>query len=212
MNLPTRPDILRIRNVNFAYPGQPPLIRDWSATVDAGITLALGDDGTGKSTLLRLLAGALPVRGELTLGGVRFDTDAEGYRRQLFFCDPTTTTYDQRTARECTAMLGGGDARFSAARWNDLVAGFSLAPHLDKKMYMLSTGSKRKVWLAAALASGRELLLLDEPTAGLDAGSIACLYAELATIAAPHERAVIVATYQHIEGLPISGSIALPLA
>jgi ABC-type transport system involved in cytochrome c biogenesis ATPase subunit len=50
-----------------------------------------------------------------------------------------------------------------ADRLGALIDGFGLQPHLDKPLYMLSTGSKRKVWLSAALAAGAPLTLIDQP-------------------------------------------------
>jgi len=204
--------VLHLQALNFAYAGQPALVADWSASVVAGVTLLHGDTGSGKSTLLHLMAGALPATGgRLTLAGVHRDEDAEAYQRQLFFCDPGTDAFDQFRARDTTALLSAGDARFNEARWQGLVDGFALAPHLDKPMYMLSTGSKRKVWLAAALASGRALVLLDEPTGGLDAASIACLWRELKHVAEQPDRAIVIASAACIDQVPLAGVIELPL-
>ena len=176
------------------------------------MTLLHGDTGSGKSTLLRLLAGALPATGgRLTLAGVHLDEDARAYQRAVFFCDPTTDAFDQRTARDTTTLLSAGDAHFSATCWQGLIDGFALSAHLDKPMYMLSTGSKRKVWLAAALASGRALVLLDEPTGALDAASVGCLWAELTRFAGPAERAIVVASAERIDRVPLAGVIELPL-
>ena len=211
MRPPAHPDILRVQALNFAYDGEPALVRDWSATIGAGVTLLHGDTGSGKSTLLRLLAGVLPAGGQLSLAGVRLDADATAYRRNVFFCDPASDRFDQRSARDTTALLGAGDPHFNADRWHGLVEGFALAPHLDKPMYMLSTGSKRKVWLAAALASGRALVLLDEPTGGLDAASIGCLWGELERCAARSDQAVVVASAERVDWVPLAKLIRLPL-
>jgi ABC-type multidrug transport system ATPase subunit len=210
MNAPARPHILHVQDLSFAYPGQPALASHWSATLGAGVTLLHGDTGSGKSTLLRVLAGALPATGRLTLAGARLDVDPEGYRRQVFWCDPTTHAFDQITARECTASLSAGDAGFVDAEWQTLVEGFALTPHLDKPMYMLSTGSKRKVWLAAALASGRALVLLDEPTGGLDAASIGCLWGALGRGAGRAEQVVVIASAERVDRVALAGLIELP--
>ena len=210
MNATLRPAILRIQALNFSYDRQPALVSDWSTQIDAGVTLLHGDTGSGKSTLLRLLAGALPTTGRLTLAGVRLDTNAAAYRRQVFFCDPAIDAFDQRSARDTTALLGAGDTYFNPDRWQGLVEGFALTPHLDKPMYMLSTGSKRKVWLAAALASGRALVLLDEPTGGLDTASIGCLWGELMRCVERSDQAIVVASAERIEHVPLAGLIELP--
>lgn len=203
--------ILDVKDLCFAHPGQPALAAGWSASIGAGVTLLYGDTGSGKSTVLRLIAGRLPGEGRLTLSGARLDGEPEAYQRNVFFCDPTTDAFDEVTAVKCTASLNAGDARFSEARWRTFIEGFSLTPHLDKPMYMLSTGSKRKVWLAAALASGRALTLLDEPTGGLDAASIRFLWRALADLAERPDRAIVVASAARINSVPLSGSIELPL-
>ena len=201
--------VLEIRNLGFAYPGEPPLATDWTAAIGPGVTLLHGDTGSGKTTLLRVLAGTLAARGRLALDGVRLDRDAEAYRRAVFFVDPSTDAFDPLTVSACTAALREGDAGFDAATWQRLADGFGLAPHLGKSMFMLSTGSKRKVWLAAALASSRPLLLLDEPTGGLDAASIRCLWGVLPERA--RTRAVVVASGDRIDALPLAATLALPL-
>ena len=205
------PTILDVADLRFAYPGQPPIVAGWSVSIAAGVTLLQGDTGSGTSTLLRVLAGTQPAEGRLTLAGVRLDEDAQGYQRNVFFCDPPNEAFEQVTAREATVSLSGGDTRFSATRWHDLVEGFALAPHLDKPMFMLSTGSKRKVWLAAALASGRALVLLDEPTGGLDAASIACLFGALGSVAQRGDQAVAVASAQQPTRVSLAAVVALPI-
>jgi ABC-type multidrug transport system ATPase subunit len=211
MNAPTRSDILHVQDLTFAYPGQPPLVSGWCASIGPGVTLLHGDMGSGKSTLLRLMAGTLvPAAGRLTIGSAALADDPEAYRRQVFFCDAASADFDRQTARECTDLLSAGDTQFDDTEWRRLVEGFALAAHLDKPLYMLSTGSKRKVWLAAALASGRALVLLDEPTGALDAASVACLWRTLAAQATRAQRAVVVASAERIDTLPLAASIDLP--
>lgn len=215
MNAPTSPAILQLHDLGFSYPGQPALATGWCASLGEGVTLLHGDTGSGKSTLLRVIAGALPsASGTLTLAGVRLDAEPEAYRRNVFFCDSAAEAFDQFTARACTATLSEGDAGFDAALWQALVEGFSLAPHIEKPMYMLSTGSKRKVGLAAALASGRPLVLLDEPEGALDARSIGCLWQAVASRAGRAGHAIVIASsarLDHVPKVPLAGCIELPL-
>jgi len=210
MNSATSAPILVVKDLCFAYPGQPPLFSAWSASVRAGLTQLYGDDGSGKSTLLRLMAGSLPAKGRLSLAGTRSDVDLKSYQRSVFFVDPETSEFDEATATECASMLRAGDAGFDEARWESCVEGFSLHPHLAKPMYMLSTGSKRKVWLAAALASGRALTLLDEPAAALDNASVRFLWRALADVAGSHGHAIVVASAAPLDAVSLSASIELP--
>ena len=196
--------------------GQREVLKGIDLHIPAGQFVAIvGRSGCGKSTLLRLLAGQLPgtpATGQRTLGGVDFDADPAAYRRQLFLCDLATNAFDQMSGRECAAAWSADDPGFRADEWQALVEGFSLAEHIDKKLFMLSTGSRRKVWLAYALASGRPLVLLDEPTGGLDAPSTRCLWAALTRVAASGQRAVVVARTEGLDQVPLVGTITLPLA
>lgn len=212
-SLPSLPPILRIDALGFAYPGQPPIASNWTAAIGPGVTLLYGDTGSGKSALLQVMAGTLPATGRLTVAGADLNTAPEAYRCQVFFVDPSTDRFDQATVHECTAALREGDAGFDEARWQALVEGFSLTPHLAKSMFMLSTGSKRKVWLAAALASSRPLVLLDEPTAALDAGSVRCLWRSLGELVQTgSHRAFLVASAERIDTVPLAATITLPLS
>ena len=205
---------LAINGIHKAF-GTRQVLHNIDLRIPAGQFVAVvGRSGCGKSTLLRLLAGQLPgtpATGQRTLGGVDFDADPAAYRRQLFLCDLATNAFDQMSGRECAAAWSADDPGFRADEWQALVEGFSLAEHIDKKLFMLSTGSRRKVWLAYALASGRPLVLLDEPTGGLDAPSTRCLWAALTRVAASGQRAVVVARTEGLDQVPLVGTITLPL-
>ena len=199
--------MLRVEGLRFAYPGEPVLIKGWSAQVGPGVTQAYGDTGSGKTTLLRLLAGDLAADGgRLALAGTVLAEAPARYREQVFYIDPSTDSFHQHTGHACLAALGADPQRTDA-----LVQGFGLAPHMDKQLFMLSTGSRRKVWLAAALTTRRSLVLLDDPAGALDGPSTRCLWAAVADIAQRRERICIIAGSELLEALPLAGSIDLPL-
>jgi ABC-type Mn2+/Zn2+ transport system ATPase subunit len=81
------------------------------------------------------------------------------------------------------------------------VAGFALAEHLAKPFHALSTGTRRKVCMAAALASGAPLTLIDDPIAGLDKPSVTYLAQALNSCADQPERAVVVAHHAPLPGV-----------
>lgn len=204
--------LLQIEDLHFAYPDQPALADGWSATIGEGVTQMFGDTGSGKSTLLRVLAGQQPASaGQLRVAGVALDAEPEAYRRQVFFCEPAAEAFDPLSVQACTALLGEGDAGFDKVEWQRLVEAFSLVPHLEKQMFMLSTGSRRKVGLAAALASGRPVVLLDDPVGALDARSIHGLWQAIERRMAQPGRAVVVASSERITEVPLAASIELPL-
>lgn len=202
--------MIDIQNLRFAYPGGAPLLDGWSARIAPGLTLLYGDTGAGKSTVLRLLAGVQAAdAGRLQIGDAVLADAPARYRAQLFYVEPSTREFDQMTAHACLAELGGADA--DPAVRDALVQGFGLEPHLEKSLYMLSTGSRRKVWLAAALAGRRPVVLLDEPTAALDQGSVRCLWQALAAIGKQGRRSVLVASSEAVAAVPLAARIDLPL-
>ncbi|SDY81251.1 ABC transporter [Collimonas sp. OK242] len=201
--------ILQAVNLTFHYPEQK-LFSNWSADIPAGITLVRGGDGRGKSSLLRLLAGDLPAQaGELQINDVRLHEQSDAYRRQVFWVDPRSEAFDQMTAHEYFASLHAAYPGFDDGLLPALTEGLSLTPHLDKQLYKLSTGSKRKVWLAAAFAAGATLNLLDDPFAGLDKASINFVVKMLNQVAGNPGQAWVIALYEAPEGVPLAAVVEL---
>ena len=211
MTTPSLSTVLQVQDLSFTYPDQPALLHGWSAHVPVGITLLHGDTGSGKSTLLRLLAGTQAVDGRLTLGAIRFADDPAAYRRSVFWQAPGTEAFDTLTPHELASAVCADRGGFDEPGWQRHAEGFGLAPHLHKAMYMLSTGSRRKAMLAAALASACPLTLLDEPAGALDAASIAYLWKALSAWVAATERAVVIASSERVDALPLAATIDLPL-
>ncbi len=87
--------------------------------------------------------------------------------------------------------------------------GLGLAPHLDKGLFMLSAGTRRKVWLAAAFASGAPVTLLDLPFAALDKASIGFVVELLQDVADHPARTWIVADYAAPANVPLAAVIDL---
>lgn len=204
-----RPPLLQASGLGFAYPGQP-LFFNWSADIPPGVTLVRGGDGRGKSTLLRLLAGLVPAgSGELQIRGVSLRDAPEAYRAQVFFTDPRTDQFDALTPAQYLDAQRERYPAFDAQVRDRLVAGLALDEHMGKQLFMLSTGSKRKVFLAAAFASGAPLTLLDMPFAALDQASIGCLMALLEDASAETDRAWVLADYAAPGPLRLAGVIDL---
>ncbi len=200
---------LQVDGLCFAYP-QRALFSSFSACIVPGLTLVRGGDGSGKTTLLRLLAGALPAQaGQLRLGGVSLQSDADAYQRQIFWVDPKTSALDGVSAQDYFTSLSGRYPSFDAPLVLELSQALSLTPHLDKPLYMLSTGSKRKVWLAAAFASGAALTLLDAPFSALDLASVRRVMALLDAASTHPTRAWVLADHEAPSDLMLTQVIEL---
>ena len=204
--------VLTVDGLRFHYPGQAALFADWSSRIGPGITLVRGGESRGKTTLLRLLAGALAAQtGDLQINGISLGHQAAAYRRQVFWTDTRSDAFDQVSPLDYLASLGSRYPAFDPDGVAPLLAALSLDEHQHKPLYMLSTGSKRKVWLAGAFASAAAVTLLDDPFSALDQASIRWVIERLAQEAAQrnHQRAWLIADYAAPVGLPLTSVIDL---
>jgi energy-coupling factor transporter ATP-binding protein EcfA2 len=92
---------------------------------------------------------------------------------------------------------------------DDLVEGLALTEHRAKRLFMLSTGSRRKVWLAAAFASGAAVTLLDDPFAALDKPSIGFVTELLQEAAGHSSRGWVVTGYAAPDGVTLAATLDL---
>lgn len=164
---------LEIRHVTKRY-------RDKMAAADVSLTLTpgvwglLGANGAGKTTLMRMLAGILrPTEGQILCDGVEIGTLGAAYREKLGYLPQEFGFYPEFTVQDYLEYMAAlkGLPRTEAARQIDaLLERVSLAEVRRKKIVKLSGGMKRRVGIAQALLNDPEILILDEPTAGLDPG------------------------------------------
>ena len=202
-------NMLHLSHVSFAYPDCV-VLRDFSAQLAPGVALVLGGDGRGKTTVLELLAGVLaPDAGRLQLGGVFLDEQPEAYRQQVFWIDPRSAAHDALTVTDFLQSVQRAYPDFDDTVLIEVIDGLSLGPHLHKNLFMLSTGSKRKVWIAAAAASGAKLTLLDGPFASLDQASINYVLQLLTEAASQSTRIWVVADYVAPGDVPLTTLIDL---
>jgi ABC-type multidrug transport system ATPase subunit len=201
--------MLQVLKLYFAYPERT-LFTNWSADIRPGVTLVRGGDGCGKSSLLRLLAGQLPAdSGELKIHGVSLREAPDAYRAQIFFTDPRTEAFEALTPGQYFEAQRLRCPDFDDQLLGQLLPGLALDEQMEKQLYMLSTGSKRKVFLAAAFASGAALTLLDMPFAALDKASIACVTGLLKEVSSHSTRAWVLADYAAPAGVPLADVIDL---
>ncbi|GAP34677.1 ABC transporter ATP-binding protein [Piscinibacter sakaiensis] len=199
------PPILQVQDLRLAHPGQPPLFDGLSFELPPGLTRL--DAERGKTSLLRALAGTLPATGGFRLDG-RSWLPGEG-AGSVAAIDPRDPAWDPLTPDALAERLRPRLPRWQPADWERHLARFGLHEHRAKTLGMLSTGSRRKVALAATLAGGARLNLLDEATAGLDRPSLDALEEALAAEAARGDRAWLLAAAWGLEDrLPWAGVLA----
>lgn len=193
--------LLRAQGLGFRHPGAD-VLADLSFTVGPGLGWIRGGDGRGKTTLLRLLAGALAP----TAGVLQRDAEA------VWFEDAADAAADASVAQDWLDARRARRAGWDRALERRLVDEFGLVRHIGKPLSMLSTGSRRKVGLVGAAASGARLTLVDAPFAALDAPSVRTLTALLVQAAADPRRAWLVADHElpaTLAGLPLAAWIDL---
>jgi ABC-type multidrug transport system ATPase subunit len=200
---------LRVDGLTFNHPGRP-LWTNFDVSIPPGVTLVCGGDGAGKSTLLRLLAGEMRAQaGQFNLNGAPVAPSHASYQQQVFWTDMRSEAFEQITSLAYFASLLPRYPNWDEAAVAALAEGLSLTPHLHKPLYMLSTGSKRKVWLTAALAAGTAVTLIDDPFAALDKPSIQFLLARFTEATNDPSRAWVLADYEAPGDVPLAGWIDL---
>lgn len=187
---------LEIRNITRRY-------RDKTAVDAASITLTpgvwglLGANGAGKTTLMRMIAGILqPTSGQILCDGVEIKALGGAYREKLGYLPQEFGFYPEFTVQDYLDYMAAlkGLSRTDAARQIDaLLERVSLADVRRKKIVKLSGGMKRRVGIAQALLNDPEILILDEPTAGLDPGERVRFRNLLSEFA--QERIVLISTH-----------------
>lgn len=161
-------------NLSFRYrPRSPWVIRDLTWTLTPGTTFLLGPNGAGKSTLLALLATALrPTAGALVgVDTTSVGTDVTRWRRRVGWIPQHVEAVPGMTVREQVAYAGWlkGLPRTEAwSRAGSALERVRLSRKADEKSGHLSGGQMRRLAIASALVHDARVVLMDEPTAGLD--------------------------------------------
>ncbi len=132
----------------------------------------LGPNGAGKTTTLRMLATILaPTSGEAVVAGLDAVREPLAVRRAIGFLSASTGLYPRLTPREVLryfGRLGGLPREPLEARIEELVAAFALHAFADQRCESLSSGQRQRVSIARAVLHDPPVLILDEPTTGLD--------------------------------------------
>ncbi len=202
--------VLALRDVSLGYDGRA-VLQHLTFEVEEGEFLALlGPNGAGKSTLLRGILGLVPaLAGRIEHG---FDRKASppGYVPQRDALDPIFPL----TASEVVLMgtyarlgplhpIGRGQHRIAATALEQV----GLTAIADAPFWSLSGGQKQRVLIARALAAEPRVLLLDEPTAGVDPGAAAAIMEVISRLNREHGMTVVLVTHQLRQARPLVRSV-----
>lgn len=159
--------MIDISNVTFEYRKGKPVLKDFSLSFpQGGVYGLLGKNGTGKSTLLYLISGLLrPRHGEVRVDGMLSANRQPEMLREIFLV-PEEYDLPSVSLKSYTRALKSFYPRFSDDLLRKCIEVFDL--EMDMQLGTLSMGQKKKVYMCVALATGTRVLLMDEPTNGLD--------------------------------------------
>lgn len=160
---------LELVNLSKKY-GKTEALHDFSVTLENGIYGLLGPNGAGKSTLMNIITGLMkPTGGEVLFDGQNIDKMGKEYRKILGYLPQNPGLYPFYTGIQLLsyfAKLKAVDA--SKERLYELLELVHLSQDADKKVGEYSGGMKKRIGIAIALLNKPKLLVMDEPTAGLD--------------------------------------------
>jgi Cu-processing system ATP-binding protein len=135
-----------------------------------GIFAVLGPNGSGKTTLIKSILGmVIPNKGMIFVGGNPIKKNWK-YRQEIDYLPQIANFPGNLRVKELIRMIK--DLRQMPSREEELIEIFQLAPFLDKKLATLSGGTKQKVNIVLAFMFDSPVLILDEPTTGLDPASL----------------------------------------
>jgi ABC-2 type transport system ATP-binding protein len=198
--------VLHAQALRFRFPARS-VFEGLSVSLPAGITWLRGANGKGKTTLLKLLGGALaPQAGTIRLHGMDSASDALAYRRNCHLAGGEIPALPWLTVRELLDVHMALFPETLAPHITQQLEAFDVLDSLDQPLTTLSLGQHKKVQLALALALPVRLLLLDEPFNGLDAAAMRYLHEQLGQRAG---KACIILT-SHVEPrLALAGTLDL---
>ncbi|WP_030858912.1 ABC transporter ATP-binding protein [Streptomyces sp. NRRL S-37] len=214
-----------VRGLTKTYPAVrgrrgAPATPEVRATDDVGLDIRrgeifglLGPNGAGKSTLVRQLTGLMrPDRGSVEILGHDIVRHPERAARILAYLGQESSALDELTvslAAETTGRLRGLDARRARAERDDVLDELGLTPIAGRPLKKLSGGQRRLACFAAALVGERPLLVLDEPTTGMDPVARRAVWSAVDRRRAGHGTTVLLVTHNVIEAETVLDRVAV---
>jgi heme-transporting ATPase len=160
--------MLRCESLSKSY-GARVVFDNLSLHLDPGVYALQGANGSGKSTLLSILAGARPAdAGEVWIGGESLVKEPIRARRRLSYAPDESPIYPFMTGRDLLAFVAAAKRTKMSLHVADLIQALRLNAVLDTRFSMMSFGTQKKFLLVAAWIGEPQVLLLDEPSNGLD--------------------------------------------
>ncbi|MEO8102822.1 MAG: ABC transporter ATP-binding protein [Betaproteobacteria bacterium] len=161
--------MLEIQHVTKTYGRNVIAVNDVSLQLDAGVVGLIGHNGAGKTTLMQMIATLnKPTAGTIRVNGVDIAKSPEAIRRRLGFLPQDFGVYPHLTAREFLHYFAALKGVNDPPRIRHLLEVVNLHEHADRLAATFSGGMRQRLGIAQALLNNPDILIVDEPTAGLD--------------------------------------------
>lgn len=194
---------IEVKNL-YKYYGEQAAVRDVSFSVKKGEIVAfLGPNGAGKSTTMKIMTGFMPAsEGEVEICGIKVDIDKLETRRLIGYLPENNPLYTDMYVREYLEFVGRiYKIKNLKSRVAEMITAVGLDVEQHKKIGALSKGYRQRVGLAQAIIHDPEVLILDEPTTGLDPNQLVEIRELIRNIG--KEKTVILSTHimQEVEAI-----------
>ncbi|MDF2984642.1 MAG: cobalt transport protein ATP-binding subunit [Eubacterium sp.] len=198
-------NIIETKNLSYSYNGDKQALDQVNVTIQKGkITAVLGGNGAGKSTLFLNLNGVLtPDSGKVIFDGKEVSYDKKGIiemrkRVGIVFQDPNDQLFSSNVRKDVSfgAMNLGLDVEEVKARVDKAIEQTGISEYTDSPTHALSFGQKKRVAIAGVLVMQPDVIILDEPTAGLDSKGASEILNLLTKIKDETGVSVILATHE----------------
>jgi len=194
---------IEVKNL-YKYYGEQAAVRDVSFSVKKGEIVAfLGPNGAGKSTTMKIMTGFMPAsEGEVFICGKKVDIDKLDTRQIIGYLPENNPLYTDMYVREYLEFVGRiYKIKNLKARVSEMISAVGLDIEQHKKIGALSKGYRQRVGLAQAIIHDPEVLILDEPTTGLDPNQLVEIRELIRSIG--KEKTVLLSTHimQEVEAI-----------
>lgn len=171
--------MIELQRVSKSY-GNTVAVRDLSLAIERGELFAfLGPNGAGKTTTIKMMCGLLfPTAGTVRIAGFDIQTQGEQARRLISYVPDQPFLYEKLTGREMLQFIAdmyGMPAEHGQTRMQEMIELFGLESFVDNLTQNYSHGMRQRTVFACALLHEPQVLIVDEPTVGLDPRSIRLL-------------------------------------
>ena len=195
---------IQVEHLKKAY-GKQLALNDVSFTVNSGEIVGLiGPNGAGKSTLMKIICSLLlPSEGDVNINGISIKKQPGYIRKHLGYLPENNPLYTDLYVKEYLHYVAGlyNTGKKTEDRVLEVIAMTGLGPEMHKKIGLLSKGYRQRVGLAQAIIHDPGILILDEPTTGLDPNQIVEIRTLISELG--KEKTVILSTHimQEVEAI-----------